>query len=339
MSKTAELIKEGCEEEESTASKRPRTLLRQQSSVLRFEALENKLVGFNADNLHRPVAVDTAAVPWVQSQHCMNCYLGQRHECWDPGYARDMETIKRKVFFVGNGETAFQIEDKKRPGEAYAVVSYIVQYAPGTPSLPHHDHPYGEEYLVLRGSFSDDLVQAPAGTYVKYPKDTEHHATPDVEDGAEILTFWGQNDNSDEALPRRWWGESTVSTGVQAFSTAFVEPGEPGSFWDCVAEGVWVLSLFKARRGNEETFMVRLRAGEEWERTINRGGLELFVLSGSCVDIGSGGEGEDLVYSAGWWARLPSPAEDDPNTSSLCMHLVADLDGDCTALIKCGHLH
>ena len=47
----------------------------------------------------------------------------------------------------------------------YPRVRYVVAYPPRTPQLPYHDHPGGEEYLVLSGAFCDtnfEDVRAPA---------------------------------------------------------------------------------------------------------------------------------------------------------------------------------
>lgn len=112
------------------------------------------------------VSVDTNLIDWHVGEHCMNCYLGQVHECWDPQYAKDLYgTIHRRVFFIGNGEGTFELGDKKEDG-SYAVITYIVRYAPNTPELPFHDHPRGEEYLVLRGSFGDRNVPGGPMAYV-----------------------------------------------------------------------------------------------------------------------------------------------------------------------------
>ena len=58
------------------------------------------------------------------------------------------------------------------PEEAGQVTS-IVRYAPGA-QFPAHDHPDGEEILVLEGTFSDEHGDWPAGTYLLNPEGFRH---------------------------------------------------------------------------------------------------------------------------------------------------------------------
>ena len=49
----------------------------------------------------------------------------------------------------------------------------IVRYAPGA-EFPRHDHPGGEEFLVLDGVFSDEYGDYPAGSYLRNPIGSAH---------------------------------------------------------------------------------------------------------------------------------------------------------------------
>src|SRR5690554_8141222 len=49
----------------------------------------------------------------------------------------------------------------------------VLRYAPGA-SFSRHEHPLGEEILVLDGVFSDETGHYPAGTYVLNPPDSGH---------------------------------------------------------------------------------------------------------------------------------------------------------------------
>lgn len=49
----------------------------------------------------------------------------------------------------------------------------IVRYEPGK-SFPRHDHPTGEEFLVLKGVFSDEHGDYPQGAYVRNPPGSAH---------------------------------------------------------------------------------------------------------------------------------------------------------------------
>ena len=50
-------------------------------------------------------------------------------------------------------------------------VTSLVRYAPGA-SFPAHNHPEGEEILVLDGIFSDENGDWPAGSLLLNPRDS-----------------------------------------------------------------------------------------------------------------------------------------------------------------------
>ena len=52
-------------------------------------------------------------------------------------------------------------------------VTSLVRYEPHS-SFPAHDHPEGEEILVLEGTFSDEHGDWPAGTYLLNPEGFRH---------------------------------------------------------------------------------------------------------------------------------------------------------------------
>lgn len=60
----------------------------------------------------------------------------------------------------------------------------IVRYDPGS-KFHAHDHPLGEEILVLSGTFSDETGDYPAGTYFRNPEGFRH--APFSEEGCELL--------------------------------------------------------------------------------------------------------------------------------------------------------
>jgi anti-sigma factor ChrR (cupin superfamily) len=49
----------------------------------------------------------------------------------------------------------------------------IVRYEPGA-RFSQHDHPKGEEILVLEGVFSDETGDYPAGTWIRSPHLSKH---------------------------------------------------------------------------------------------------------------------------------------------------------------------
>ena len=98
----------------------------------------SEVVGLNADMGVR-VVVDTAAMGWEPSPS---------------------PTVWRKRLHADG------------PAEAARVTS-IVRFDPGG-AFPAHDHPDGEEILVLDGVFSDELGDYPAGTHILNPEGFRH---------------------------------------------------------------------------------------------------------------------------------------------------------------------
>jgi anti-sigma factor ChrR (cupin superfamily) len=57
----------------------------------------------------------------------------------------------------------------ERPGERV----YMMRLQPGT-TVPTHDHPGGEELLVLAGEFADQNGSYPKGTWLRMPAGSSH---------------------------------------------------------------------------------------------------------------------------------------------------------------------
>ena len=90
-------------------------------------------------DLSLPASADTAKMPWTPSPS---------GSVW-----------RKRVHLVG-------------PPEAGQVTS-VVRYEPDS-RFPAHDHPEGEEILVLDGVFSDEHGDWPAGTYLLNPEGFRH---------------------------------------------------------------------------------------------------------------------------------------------------------------------
>ncbi|WP_078084794.1 cupin domain-containing protein [Microbulbifer mangrovi] len=65
-----------------------------------------------------------------------------------------------------------------RIGEEKARATSIVRYAPNS-HFPQHQHPGGEEILVLSGTFSDEMGDYPAGWYLRNPPGSAHQPFSD----------------------------------------------------------------------------------------------------------------------------------------------------------------
>ncbi len=103
----------------------------------------------NAD-LNAPAERDTARLAWIQTPHA---------------------DVRRKPL-------------ERIGGEMAARATTLVRYGPGA-SFHAHDHPQGEEILVLEGVFSDEHGDYPAGTWLANPPGFTH--APFSRQGCEIL--------------------------------------------------------------------------------------------------------------------------------------------------------
>ncbi|MBB5664580.1 quercetin dioxygenase-like cupin family protein [Rhizobium leguminosarum] len=159
-----------------------------------------------------------------------------------------------------------------RIGGEKARATSIVRYAPGS-RFPHHEHPGGEEFLVLDGIFQDESGDFPAGSYVRNPPGTGH--APGSEDGCVILVKLWQFKQGDRERIVRLPGQ-----------------GRTGGLGDAVTSST---TLFD---GADER--VRL---EDWQahadiELANPQGLELLVIDGSLTEAGD-------TLERWSWLRLP----------------------------------
>lgn len=167
-------------------------------------------------------------------------------------------------------------------------VTSIVRYEPGS-SFPAHDHPEGEEILVLDGVFSDEHGDWPAGTYLLNPEGFRH--APFSKDGCLLFVKLRQ-------FPGRDRQHVVIDTAELEW--------QPGA-----APGIGLKPLY-AQAGYSDTMRL-----ERWQPGTDRGvvsyehGVELFVLDGAFSDD----EGD---YTVGSWLRLPAGATDHPRSEQGC---------------------
>jgi len=148
----------------------------------------------------------------------------------------------------------------------------IVKYDAGA-SFRAHNHPLGEEILVLSGTFSDETGDFHAGTYFRNPKGFIH--APFSEEGCIILVKLHQMDPAD-------------TTRLALETNA--------SDWTGLDNGGKVLPLHEF--GQEKVVMVELPQGTDGPLRHHPGGQEIFVLRGRFHD-------EFGEYTAGTWLRMP----------------------------------
>jgi anti-sigma factor ChrR (cupin superfamily) len=155
----------------------------------------------------------------------------------------------------------------------------LVRYDPGS-SFSSHDHPMGEEILVLEGVFSDEHGNYPAGTYLRSPPGSSH--APHSKEGCVLLVKLDQFDAGD------------------------IEPVciDTGNFEWLEGEGkcqVMPLHDFE----NENVALVKCPENTKFSPHQHIGGEEVYVLSGTLMD-------EYGCYTEGTWIRSPHNSEHCP---------------------------
>jgi anti-sigma factor ChrR (cupin superfamily) len=206
-------------------------------------------------DLSRRVCVDTRALEWSPSPS---------RTVW-----------RKRLHLVG-------------PAEAGQVTS-IVRYEPGA-VFPSHDHPGGEEILVLAGTFSDEHGDWPAGTYLLNPEGFRH--APFSRSGCLLFVKL-----------RQYPGRDRVHVSVDTSKLA----------WAATSESDVEAKILYSQHPYLDTVAI-----EHWspharlrERSYEHG-AEYFVLEGSFAD-------EMGVYHAGTWLRMPAASGHQPRTTEGCI--------------------
>lgn len=174
-----------------------------------------------------------------------------------------------------------------RLGAEDARATSIVRYAAGSTFTPH-EHPLGEEFLVLSGVFSDEHGSYPAGSYVRNPPGSSHTAYS--ESGCELFVKVRQFNAAD-----------TERIIIDTKSAAFRQGLVPG---------LRVLPLHEF--GTEHVALVRWAPGTKFQPHTHWGGEEIFVLEGVFSD-------EHGDYPAGTWIRSPHMSVHNPYSDPGCL--------------------
>jgi anti-sigma factor ChrR (cupin superfamily) len=200
------------------------------------------------------VAVDTASMPWSPSPS---------GTVW-----------RKRVHLVG-------------PAESGQVTS-VVRYEPRS-TFHAHDHPDGEEILVLDGVFSDERGDWPAGTYLLNPEGFRH--APFSREGCVLFVKLRQ-------FPGRTRAHVATRSDTLAWQPAALA-------------GVAVRPLYSQQGFADSTRLERWSPRTRLGRVPYPNGAELFVVEGSFAD-------ESGAYARGAWLRLPPGAAHSPLTQEGC---------------------
>ncbi|MEM7251259.1 MAG: cupin domain-containing protein [Pseudomonadota bacterium] len=151
-------------------------------------------------------------------------------------------------------------------------VTSVVRYDEGA-TFSSHEHPGGEEILVLRGVFSDDAGDWGPGSYLLNPEGFAH--SPFSKDGCVIFVKL-----------RQYFGANRVTLNTNAMQ------------WTKTSElGVMHKPLFADVNHAETMSIEHLQPGTMVTREHDRG-AEMFVLNGELIENRTG-------YTEGTWLRLP----------------------------------
>lgn len=167
-------------------------------------------------------------------------------------------------------------------------VTSIVRYEPES-SFPAHDHPDGEEILVLEGVFSDEHGDWPAGTYLLNPEGFRH--APFSKPGCRLFVKLRQFPGQD----RR---HVVIDTNTLEW--------QPGA-----DNGVAVKPLYTQEGFSDQMFLERWNAGAEIGLKAYEQGAELFVIDGEFTD-------ENGIYAQGSWLRMPAGSAHHPHSAAGC---------------------
>lgn len=167
-----------------------------------------------------------------------------------------------------------------REGAERGHATSIVKYAPKS-SFSRHEHPLGEEILVLEGIFSDETGDYPAGSYIRNPPGSSH--TPYSEVGCTLLVKLHQFSANDRNQVR-------INTRSE-------------EDW---IEGQGRLLMLPLHEFNgEQVAMIRWPAGQHFFNISHFCGEEVYVLEGEYRD-------EFGRYRQGTWIRNPHMFEYNP---------------------------
>jgi anti-sigma factor ChrR (cupin superfamily) len=206
----------------------------------------------NADLSVRCV-VDSAAMPWTPSP--------------------SPDVRRKRLHLVG-------------PAESGQVTS-IVRYEPDS-RFPAHDHPGGEEILVLEGVFSDEHGDWPPGTYLLNPEGFRH--TPFSREGCVLFVKL-----------RQFPGAAREHVVVNTHALT----------WQAGRHGMALMPLYSQDGFDDTMRLERWNPGtSQVERSYPKG-VELLVIEGELTD-------EDGNYRAGTWLRLPAGSRQRARTAGGC---------------------
>ena len=174
-----------------------------------------------------------------------------------------------------------------RIGEEKARATSLVRYAPNS-FFPEHEHPEGEEILVLAGVFCEGELRHGAGSYLRNPPGSKHQ--PFTDEGALLFVKLRQMQPTEAATL------AVNTTDPNAWQ-------QDGTMRRC--------PLFADER--ERVELIELSAEVSWQMPMAQG-AELLLLKGelqaqgahSSAIAGQADQVAEQLWPCQTWARMPA---------------------------------
>jgi len=182
-------------------------------------------------------------------------------------------------------------------GQENGRVTSVVRYDPGS-SFHGHDHPDGEEILVLEGEFCDEHGRYPAGTHLLNPEGF-HHA-PFSDTGCTLFVKLRQYGGGDRAH--------------------FSQDVDHADWQVSPAAGASYAVLYDSPEHEESVVLVRLQPGAEAVLHTHERVEEIFIISGDLFD-------EFGRYGTGTWLRQPAGSIHAPSSETGALLYVKTYNG------------
>ncbi|HET9957621.1 MAG TPA: cupin domain-containing protein [Polyangiaceae bacterium] len=180
------------------------------------------------------------------------------------------------------------------PAESGRVTS-LVEYAPGA-NFPAHDHPEGEEILVLEGTFSDERGDFSAGTYMLNPEGFRH--APFSQPGCLLFVQL-----------RKYAGPQRERVLIDTRTAPYVAR----------MAGVSSLELYRSAHYPERHWLTKLEPNAQVGPIHLPKGEHIFVVSGTLED-------EWGSYPRHTWLGLPPGFIHTPRSPGGCLLYIRQID-------------
>ncbi|MDR9826560.1 cupin domain-containing protein [Vibrio sp. FNV 38] len=181
----------------------------------------------------------------------------------DPSQSLIIDTLSQ--VWSASPKTGVWRKPLEREAAESGHVTSVVRYDPNS-SFSTHEHPLGEEIIVLKGMFSDEDGDYPAGTYLRNPPGSNH--TPYSHQGCELFVKLNQMDTLDQTAVRKQiiWDRVAKESASYCTQTNPIQRSQP---------------ILLYSHNNEAVYIVRLEPGQFIHPNDGFSRYEIFILKGT----------------------------------------------------------